>query len=615
MGRSIETPWLGLLAVPGLAAAHTGHTSPTYTADWASQCFRAGDEELLKIFIPPRVHKMSGYLLGFTLCILTLIRLPFGKAESCIDYGVEFDIEYASVGEPLYAACPLYFLFEENNFNVTWIRNDSLTEITSDRQARVHQDENYLKFIPVDLQDNGFYQCIFRNSTFCMKKIRRIEVFNNDDGLCYKYSVMFPQDIILAPSHTIECPNLDIYVNYENVKVKWFKECQPLHLDGKRYSAFGNTLTIENLSVHDSGNYTCEVPFTYRGVTYNLSRAISCTITDTPKEIEPVMLFPTNTIIDVELGAAIELTCKVLYNKNLFLYWAFNDTFMDYYAENDRVKVGTTDEISTENETQYLKTMNFTKVVEEDYNRQFYCHGISSKLNIFFYVTFKRPDPNFQGFLIAFFVSLFFVIVIAIIAIRIFKVDIVLWYRGSCFAKTDQKDADGKQYDAYIIYPKNSTGTNSCEMDIFVLKVLPEVLEKQCSYRLFIIGRDDLPGQAMADLVDETISQSRRVIIVLGNVFCEKHGEDFEQKIAMYDALIRNKVKVILIEMQKITDYTNMPESIKYIKQKQGVVRWKGGLTEAALSPSSRFWKNIRYQMPLAPRHSEKELHYIHSED
>ncbi|XP_077152738.1 interleukin-1 receptor type 1-like isoform X2 [Ranitomeya variabilis] len=510
---------------------------------------------------------MSGYLIGFTLCILTLIHLPFGKTESCIDYGVEFDIEYASVGEPLYAACPLYFLFEENNFNVTWIRNDSLTEITTDRQARVHQDDNYLKFIPVDLQDNGFYQCIFRNSTYCMKKIRRIEVFNNDDGLCYKYSVMFPQDIILAPSHTIECPNLDIYVNYENVKVKWFKECQPLHLD------------------------------------------------DTPKEIEPVMLFPTNTIIDVDLGAAIELTCKVLYNKNLFLYWAFNETFMDYYAENDRVKVGTTDEISTENETQYIKTMNFTKVVEEDYNRQFYCHGISSKLNIFFYVTFKRPDPNFQGFLIAFFVSLFFVIVIAIIAIRIFKVDIVLWYRGSCFAKTDQKDADGKQYDAYIIYPKNSTKTNSCEMDIFVLKVLPEVLEKQCSYRLFIIGRDDLPGQAMADLVDETISQSRRVIIVLGNVFCEKHGEDFEQKIAMYDALIRNKVKVILIEMEKITDYTNMPESIKYIKQKQGVVRWKGGLTEAALSPSTRFWKNIRYQMPLAPRHSEKELHYIHSED
>lgn len=50
-------------------------------------------------------------------------------------------------------------------------------------------------------------------------------------------------------------------------------------------------------------------------------------------------------------------------------------------------------------------------------------------------------------------------------------------------------------YDAYIMYPKKSMETSSYEMDIFVLKVLPEVLEKQCSYRLFIIGRDDVPGQ------------------------------------------------------------------------------------------------------------------------
>ncbi|KAM4044570.1 interleukin-1 receptor type 1-like [Anomaloglossus baeobatrachus] len=563
----------------------------------------------------PRVHTMWGYLLGFTVCLLTLTCLPFGNAESCIDYGVEFDIEYASVGEPLYAACPLYYLFEDNNFNVTWIKNDTQTEITSNTQARVHQDQNYLKFIPVDLQDSGFYQCVFRNSTLCMKKIRRVEVFNNDDDLCYNYSVMFPQNIILAPSLTIECPNLDIYVNYRDVEVKWFKECQPLYTDGKRYSAFENTLTIGNLSSRDSGNYTCEVPFTYRGVTYNLSRAMDCLIIDPPKEIEPVMLFPTNTIIDVELGAPITLTCKVLYNKNLFLYWTFNETLMEFYTEDGRVKMGTPDEIRMENETQYLISLNFTKVIEEDYNRQFYCNGVSSKINIFFYVTFKRPDPNFQGFLIAFFVSMFLVIVIAIIAVRIFKVDIVLWYRGSWFTKTDQKVADGKLYDAYIIYPKTSMETNSCEMDIFVLKVLPEVLEKQCAYRLFIIGRDDLPGQAIADLVDETISQSRRIIIVLGNVFCEKHGEDFEQKIAMYDALIRNKVKVILIATEKIIDYTNMPESIKYVKQKQGVMRWKGELTEAALSPNTRFWKNIRYQMPPAPRHSEKELHYIHSED
>lgn len=121
---------------------------------------------------------------------------------------------------------------------------------------------------------------------------------------------------------------------------------------------------------------------------------------------------------------------------------------------------------------------------------------------------------------------------------------------------------------------------------------------------------------AIADLVDEAISQSRRLIIVLGQVTNESNlGVDFEQKIAMYDALIRNEIKVILIEMEKITDCTFMPESIKYIRQKQGVVRWKGTFTEASLSPNTRFWKNIRYRMPPAPRHSDKNLDYISTEN
>ncbi|XP_075708797.1 interleukin-1 receptor type 1-like isoform X1 [Rhinoderma darwinii] len=554
---------------------------------------------------------MWGHRFVLTLHILTLTCLSVGKAELCIDDGVEFEIEYASVGEPLYAVCPLYLLFEKSNFNVTWIRNGSQTEFTSDRQERVHQDQKYLKFIPAQLQDSGFYQCILKNSTFCIKKIRRVEVFNQDDGLCYNHSVRFLNEIPIMPSLRIECPDIDIYVNTRNIQVKWFKECQPLNMDSGRYLTLAKDLIIKSLSQQDSGNYTCEVSFMYNGVTYNISRAIEYSILDLPKEIEPVMTFPKNNILDVKLGDSITLTCEVFYNAIIDLYWTYNDTLMAQYTEDDRVIMGTTDKTITEDGIQNFLTLNFTKVLEEDYNKQFYCHIWSSTST--FYVTLRRPDPNFQGFLIAFFVSIFLVIVIAVIAVRIFKVDIVLWYRSSCLANTDCKD--GKMYDAYIMYPKDSMGTSSYEMDIFVLKVLPEVLEKQCAYRLFIIGRDDLPGQAMADLIDETISQSRRIIIVLGNLFCEKQGDDFEQKIAMYDALIRNKIKVILIEMEKITDYTDMPESLKYIKQKQGVVQWKGEFTESALSPNTRFWKNIRYQMPPAQRHSDKELHYIHSED
>lgn len=40
-------------------------------------------------------------------------------------------------------------------------------------------------------------------------------------------------------------------------------------------------------------------------------------------------------------------------------------------------------------------------------------------------------------------------------------------------------------------------GESTSNLDIFVFKVLPEVLEKQCGYKLFIHGRDDNVGEGM----------------------------------------------------------------------------------------------------------------------
>lgn len=60
-------------------------------------------------------------------------------------------------------------------------------------------------------------------------------------------------------------------------------------------------------------------------------------------------------------------------------------------------------------------------------------------------------------------------------------------------------------------------------------------------------------------------------------------------------------MKVILIEMGKIKDYSNMPESIQYIKLKHGAVCWKEDLTERrSYSANTKFWKKIRYKMPPA---------------
>lgn len=115
---------------------------------------------------------------------------------------------------------------------------------------------------------------------------------------------------------------------------------------------------------------------------------------------------------------------------------------------------------------------------------------------------------------------------------------------------------------------------------------------------------------AVISITDDTIKQSRRLIIILEPEFssCGKLEETSEQQIAIYNALVCYGIKVILIELEKIQDYTNMPESIKYIKQKHGSVRWTGDFAEKSQLANTTFWKNVRYQMPL--RRSTSHLEF-----
>lgn len=59
-------------------------------------------------------------------------------------------------------------------------------------------------------------------------------------------------------------------------------------------------------------------------------------------------------------------------------------------------------------------------------------------------------------------------------------------------------DGDGKLYDAYVVYPRvqgDTSDTLSEAVETFAIKTLPQILEGRYGYRLFILGRDSLPGQ------------------------------------------------------------------------------------------------------------------------
>ncbi|KAM5179845.1 interleukin-1 receptor type 1-like [Mantella aurantiaca] len=513
-------------------------------------------------------------------------------------------------GEPFFVKCSLEHKESEESYNITWYKNGTQTEVSTDPQARIHQVNNFLKFFPAQLEDSGYYSCVRRDAKGYSQEVLEVNVFQNDNGLCYKSEALYNFKSFMDTTLRIQCPCVTDIVDVETAQFLWFKDCKPLDLTSDKYQTIKDKLIVTNVTLQDAGKYTCITSFTHNETKYNISRSIEYLLFEMQLIGKPIILYPTDNFIEAKLGAPITVTCKAL-SGNILMAWNYNGSFISEYSNDDRVMVGIQYEDVTENGQKVTcQNVTFSSVIEEDYCLRFHCVADNTLVYSSAFVILKKPDPNHQVFLIAFFVTATFFIITTIIVIKVFKVDLILWYRSSCFSHPQQNDS--KMYDAYIIYPRNAIGNGAYDMDIFVFKLLPEVLEKLCAYRLFIIGRDDIPGQAIADLADKAISQSRRLIIVLGQVSSEANlGEDFEQKIAMYDALIRNEIKVILIEMEKITDYTFMPESIKYIRQKQGVVRWKETFTEASLSPNTRFWKNIRYRMPPAPRHSAKDLDYL----
>ncbi|XP_068536237.1 interleukin-1 receptor-like 1 isoform X8 [Anas acuta] len=113
-----------------------------------------------------------------------------------------------------------------------------------------------------------------------------------------------------------------------------------------------------------------------------------------------------------------------------------------------------------------------------------------------------------------------------------------------------------------------------------------------------------LKAQYKASAIEKRIQKSRRLIILLTHQLLNCKEFAYDQHVALYNALIQNNTKVILLEMERMETYETLQESLKYIIKKQGTVKWKEQHTVHPQSSNSKFWKCVRYLMPLRLRSS-----------
>uniref|UniRef100_A0A8C0GUS1 Interleukin 1 receptor like 2 n=1 Tax=Chelonoidis abingdonii TaxID=106734 RepID=A0A8C0GUS1_CHEAB len=516
--------------------------------------------------------------------------------EKCEVYDVN-DVflkhNFVHEGQPLAVNCSVDKImnFENTDYNLTWYKTGSQTSVAKDKHSRIHQQNNFIWFLPATLKDSGSYECVIRNLSSCRKIYMNLRVFKNIYGSCFNEKFAIGEEILTSSHAKVVCPHLDYFRDEENtLPLQWYKECELL--EEERFVSSNDYLVIKNATLHDKGNYTCRTSYTYKGKQYNISRDISLTVTGIY-----LLFFYVLALQKYYPDSQLQLKNSTCFYYCVCYLLDRGETFYDgRHLATVRLKI--------------------SKVNSEDYEHHFVCHALNSFGQVSTYIALKHRVADFHKSLTGGFVALLLLAVVTLLIFKLFKIDIVLWYRSSCHAFVKKEASDGKIYDAYVVYPKPNGVRCIYTLNNFVLRILPEVLERQCGYNLFILGRDDLLGEAVVNVIDETIKQSRRLMIILESEALSYNvlEDTFEQQLAVYNALIRDEIKIILIELDKIQDNTNMPESIKYIKQKHGAIRWKGDFTEKSHSANTKFWKNVRYRMPLRQTVSSldpKTFHYF----
>uniref|UniRef100_A0A8C9YHC6 TIR domain-containing protein n=1 Tax=Sander lucioperca TaxID=283035 RepID=A0A8C9YHC6_SANLU len=486
--------------------------------------------------------------------------------------------------------------------NIIWYKNET-ENIPTDKNETVHYHGEALIFLNLLPENSGNYTALEKESS----------------GKCYKYNVevnvvksSHMKNFLngaIANSNTdkkIPCPD---YVEKPctklNGKYTWNKDNKTLQ--GHHEAV----LWIHNANKVDEGIYTCICTWTYYGKEYNssASREMKCEEEKAYRELE--IISPKDKEQLADEGVGIKLNCSVFCGTT-----KISDCSASWSGINQNNGYNQITKTVTENpsrNTISTAILTIEKVSAKDFKTEFKCIGDGRYQQVSAILTLRRRESIIPLVIGA--VCVLFFVVLAAILVKRFAIDLTLFFRS--YFPLSSYNKDGRVYDAYVVYHMQSMD-NATEDALFqfVTKILPSVLEEKCGYRLFIHGRDDIPGEDRLELVEERMKQSRRLMVILTpGSGSELQSTDqrpaspqnsviggFDWQVGLHHALFQREMSVILVQLGDTgpQGYTHLPAGLQHLILKSAPIKWPEG-SRGAATWNSRFWKRVRYLMPAIP--------------
>ncbi|GLD65802.1 interleukin-1 receptor-like 1 [Lates japonicus] len=492
----------------------------------------------------------------------------------------------------------------------TWYKtntknNSKIESISFDEKERIHYHGGAIFFLNLLSEDSGIYTVRhIHPSGDCNSLYLKVDVFNVTKRWSHVYMEINSPDVNMM----VPCPGpVREICNTFRGNFTWYKDLSLLQ------GEHAADLWVENAIKDHEGIYTCICTWTHNHTVYNTSGSRWLKVKDQVAYREPLILAPTNKEQLADEGFGIKLNCSVFCGTNAKrdcnASWRINGVPFNGWKQGYSQSTYLTTENPSKN-TISTAILTIDKVSAKDFQAEFKCICNTFYVMKNVTLTLKRGESIIPLVIRPVCVLLFCVIVAVLV--KCFAIDLALFFRTFFPLSSHKKDA--RLYDAYVVYQTRCLDKviedTHCR---FVTQTLPSVLEEQCGYQLFIHGRDDIPGEDHLELVEDSMRQSRRLIVILtpgsgsGSEITampqnSMELEGFDWQVGLHHALVQREMSVILIQLGDTGPhgYTHLPIGLQHLIRKSAPLRWPEG-SRGAAAMNSRFWKRVRYLMPATP--------------